>query len=56
MTASRWREMIAQKAFRGMLWVGFGMEQFVRRTWEHFTIKKASARSVVEDAEKGKKG
>ena len=23
--------MIDQKAFRGMLWVSFGMEQFVRR-------------------------
>ena len=25
----------------GMLWVNFGMEQFVRRMWEHFTIKKS---------------
>ena len=52
MTASRWREMIAQKASRGMLWVAFGIEQFVRRMWKHFTIKKAWTRSVLEDAEK----
>ena len=32
--------MIEQKAFRGKLWVAFGMEQFVRRVWEHFTLKE----------------
>ena len=29
-TASRWREMIEEKAFRGKLWVAFATEQFVR--------------------------
>ena len=40
-TASRWRKMFEQKGFRGKLRVAFGMGQFVRRMWEHFTIKKA---------------
>ena len=49
-TAFRWREMIEQKAFRGKLWVACGMEQYVRRMREHFTVKKARANS-----KKGKK-
>ena len=42
-SASRWREIIEQKNFRGKLWVASGMEQFMRRMWEHFTIKHAWA-------------
>ena len=44
--------MIEQKALRGKLWVTFGVEQFVPRMWEHFTIKKARARSVWVDVER----
>ena len=51
-TAARWREMIEQKAFRGELWLTFGMEHLVRRMWEHLTIKKSVARSVLVDVEK----
>ena len=47
MTASKWMEVIEHKAFRGKLWVAFGMEHFARRVWEYFTIKKALARSVL---------
>ena len=42
--------MVEQKAFQGMLWVAFGMEQFARKMLERFTIKKAWARSVLVDA------
>ena len=31
--------MIEQKAFRGKLWVAYGMAQFVQSMWEHFTIE-----------------
>ena len=50
-TAARWRE-------RGKLWVTFGMEQTVQRIWEHFTMKKGWARTVlaVAERERGKKG
>ena len=41
-----------QKAFRGKLWKASGMEQFVRRMWEHFTIKRTWAKAVLADAEK----
>ena len=43
-----------QEACPGKLWVAFGMEQYVRRMWEHFTVKKAWARSVIL-VESGKK-
>ena len=39
-TASRWREMIEQKVFRGKLWVAFGMERCVRRMCEHFCFQQ----------------
>ena len=51
-TAARWREIVEQKAFRGKLWVAFGMAQHVRRMWGHFTFKKAWTRSVLSDADK----
>ena len=51
-TASRWREMIVEKALRGKLWVAFDMEQIARRMWGHFTIKRVWPRSVLVDAEK----
>ena len=40
-----WREMIEQKVFRGM-------ERYVRRMWERFTLKKTWARSVLADVDK----
>ena len=49
-TASRRWEMIEPNASRGklwVLWVDFGMEQVARRMWEHFTIEKAWARSLI---------
>ena len=50
--ASKWRALIEQKAPRGKLWAAFGVELFLRGMWERFTIKKAWARWVLEDAEK----
>ena len=41
-----------QIAFRRKLWVAFGMEQYLRRMWEHFTVKRAWAKAVLADAEK----
>ena len=52
MTASKWREMVEQKAFRGKLWAAFGMEQLARKMWERFTIDMALSRSVSADEEK----
>ena len=43
--------MVEQKAFRGSKWAAFGMEQLARTLWERFTLTKAWARSVLEDAE-----
>ena len=40
-TASKWREMIEQKANRRKLWATFDMEHLVRRMWERFTLKKS---------------
>ena len=40
-TASKWREMIEQKANRRKLWATFDMEHLVRRMWERFTIGKS---------------
>ena len=49
-----------QKAFRRKLWVVFGMEQYLRRMWEHFTVKRVLAKAVLSDAERerqeGKQG
>ena len=53
--ASKWREMVVQKAFREAgVWAAFGMEQFVHeKLWESFTQKKkAWARSVLAEVEK----
>ena len=50
-TASKWREMVEQKAFRGKLWAAFGLEQVVRKLWECLTIKQAWTRSVLADAQ-----
>ena len=52
--AAQWREMMEQKAFRGKFWKVFGMEQFMRGMWEHVTVKRASAKAVLADAEKEK--
>ena len=41
-----------QKAYRGKLWKVFGMEQFMRGVWEHFTAKRAWAKAVLVDAER----
>ena len=49
--AAQWREVKEQKAFRGKLWP-FGMEQYLRRMFEHFTVKRALAKAVLSDAEK----
>ena len=40
------------KAFRGKLWKAFGMEQYLRRMWEHFTVRRKWAQEVLADAEK----
>ena len=36
MTASKWREMVEQKVFRGKLWAASGMEQLVRKMFFPF--------------------
>ena len=43
--------MIEQKSFRGKLLVLCGLEQFVRKMWEHFAMKKAWTRSVLVNVE-----
>ena len=52
--AAKWREMMGEKAYRGKLWKVFGMEQFVRGMWEHFTVKRTWVMAVLADAEKEK--
>ena len=37
--SAQWREMMGRKALCGKLWKAFGMEQYFRRVWEHFTVK-----------------
>ena len=49
--ASNWKELVEQKACRGKLWAAFGTEQFVRKMWERFTLKKGWTRSVLADVE-----
>ena len=46
-TDAGWTATIEQKAFRRKLWVTLGMEQFARRTREHFTIKKEWATPIL---------
>ena len=43
-------EMMDQKAFRGKLWKASGMEQYQRRVWVHFTVKRKWAKEVLADA------
>ena len=45
-----WKEMIKQKASRGNLLAAFGVDDFLRKKWEWFTVKKAWARTVLEEA------
>ena len=45
--AVRWRELMEQNAFRVKLWVASGVEQYLRRMWEHFTVKRPWANSVL---------
>ena len=52
--AAQWKEMVELKAYRGKLWKVFGMEQFVRGVWEHFTVRRTWAKAVLADAEKEK--
>ena len=40
-----------QKALRGKLWKDFCMG-YLRRMWEHFTVKRNWAKEVLADAEK----
>ena len=52
--AAQWRGKMEQKTSRGKLWVAFGMEQFTRGMWQHFTVKRAWSKAVLADAEKEK--
>ena len=46
---AEWRDNVERKAYRGRLWKVFGMEQFLRGMWEHFTIRRAWSRTVLAD-------
>ena len=51
--AAQWRvDGVRKKAFRGKLWVAFGMKQYLRRMREHLTVKRAWAKAIQADAEK----
>ena len=54
--AVRWRELMEHDAFRGTLWVAFGMEQYLRRMWELFTDKKSMGQSSLVGCGKRKAG
>ena len=43
MKAARWRELTEQKAFRGKLWVAFGMEQCANRQIDNGNTLKLTA-------------
>ena len=38
----------------GFMWTVFGMKQYLRGIWEHFTVKRACVKAVLADAEKEK--
>ena len=48
MNGREWKEMIRQKASRELL-AAFGVDDFLRKMWERFTVKKA-CRTVLEEA------
>ena len=39
-----------QKSSCGKEWAAFGVDEFPRKMWERFTIKKVWARTDLEDA------
>ena len=45
---ARWRALIEHQSSRGKFWASFGVEQFLRRMWERFTIKKRVAQNNSE--------
>ena len=45
-----WKVLVDQKSSCGKEWAAFGVDEFPRKMWERFTIKKVWARTVLEDA------
>ena len=42
--------VVEKKAHRGIMWTIIAHEQFIRGMWEHFTLKRAEAKKILEDA------
>ena len=47
-------KIVAMKAHRGRIWNMMGNQQFVRGMWEHFTLKRAEEKKILEDAAREK--
>ena len=41
------KEVLEKKAHRDRPWKVFGSEQFLRRMWEYFTLKRTGARKIL---------
>ena len=46
----QWRAVVENKAHRGRKWKIMGNEQFIRGVWECYTLERAEAKRILEDA------
>ena len=46
----QWRAVVEKKAHRGRMWKIMGSEQCINGMWEYFTLKRAEAMKIREDA------
>ena len=51
----QWRAVVERKAHRGIILRIMGNEQFTRGMWEYFTLKRAAAKRIRDDAEREKR-
>ena len=46
----QWRAVVEKEAHRGIMWIFFGNEPFLRGVWEFSPLKRAEAKNMLEDA------
>ena len=51
-TKAQWKELITRKVSSGKQWTAFGCDDFLRKMWARYTVKKAWARRILEEAAK----
>ena len=51
----QWRAVVETKAHGGIIWRIMGNERFARGIWEYFTLKRAEAKNIRDDAARGRR-